>query len=141
MKKQNNQLLKLWFLQATETLCHLSVIKKLFCNVWFFCINEACVNCGKENATTLTWLLKGDLYHKMTLGLTLYLVSLQMTHRDWHAMNINRLNTWQAWLCNLLLHQLVKVLTNKFFYYTWVCWSHWATENIYYTPIFFITTH
>ena len=51
----------------------------------------------------------------MTLGLTLYLVSLQMTHRDWHAMNINRLNTWQAWLCNLLLHQLVKVLTNKFF--------------------------
>ena len=61
MKNQNNQLLKLWFLQATETLCHLSVtdIKKRFCNVWFFCINEACVNCGKENATTLTWLLRG----------------------------------------------------------------------------------
>ena len=61
MKNQNNQLLKLWFLQATETLCHLSVtdIKKRFCNVWFFCINEACVNCGKENATTLTWLLLG----------------------------------------------------------------------------------
>ena len=55
----NYQLLKLWFLQGTETLCHLSVtgIKKWFCNVWFFCINEACVNCGKEKATTLTWLL------------------------------------------------------------------------------------
>jgi hypothetical protein len=61
MKNQNNQLLKLWFLQATETLCHLSVtdIKKRFCNIWFFCINEACVNCGKENATTLTWLKTG----------------------------------------------------------------------------------
>ena len=45
-------------MQATETLCHLSVtdMKKRFCNVWFFCKNEACVNCGKENATTLTWL-------------------------------------------------------------------------------------
>ena len=48
-------------MQATETLCHLSVtdIKKIFCNAWFFCKNEACVNCGKENATTLTWLLRG----------------------------------------------------------------------------------
>ena len=65
MKNQNNQLLKLWFLQATETLYHLSVtdIKKRFCNVWFFCINEACVNCGKENATTLTWLLWGIGFH------------------------------------------------------------------------------
>ena len=26
----------------------------------FFCINEACVNCGKENATTLTWLPGGQ---------------------------------------------------------------------------------
>ena len=48
-------------MQATETLCHLSItdIKKRFCNIWFFCKNKACVNCGKENATTLTWLLKG----------------------------------------------------------------------------------
>ena len=63
MKNQNNQLLKLWFLQATETLCHLSFtdIKKRFCNIWFFCKNEACVNCGKESATTLTWLLVGML--------------------------------------------------------------------------------
>ena len=46
-------------LQATEALCHLSVtyIKKPFCNVWFFCKNEACVNCGTLNATTLIWLL------------------------------------------------------------------------------------
>ena len=45
-------------MQATETLCHLSVtdIKKRFCNIWFFCKKEACVNCGKEIATTLTWL-------------------------------------------------------------------------------------
>ena len=46
-------------MQATETLCHLSVtdIKKRFYNISFFCKNEACVNCGKETATTLTWLL------------------------------------------------------------------------------------
>jgi hypothetical protein len=57
MKNQNNQLLKLWFLQATEALCHLIVtdIKKTFCNI--FCKNEACVNCGTLNATTLIWLL------------------------------------------------------------------------------------
>ena len=30
-----------------------------------FCKNEACVNCGKENATTLTWLLIGPM--KMSL--------------------------------------------------------------------------
>ena len=60
MKNQNDQLLKLWFLQATEALCHLSVtdIKKPFCNVWFFCKNEACVNCGTLNATTLIWLVR-----------------------------------------------------------------------------------
>ena len=46
-------------MQATEALCHLSItdIKKTFCNVWFFCKNEACVNCGTLNATTLIWLL------------------------------------------------------------------------------------
>ena len=65
IQNQNDQLLKLWFLQATETLCHLSVtdIKKLFCNVWFFCINEPSVNCGKENTTNLTWLLWGISFH------------------------------------------------------------------------------
>ena len=56
-------------MQATETLCHLSVtdIKKRFCNVWFFCKNKACVNCGKESATTLTWLLQGGSKQKMLL--------------------------------------------------------------------------
>ena len=46
-------------MQATEALCHLSVtdIKKPFCNVWFFCKNEVCVNCGTLNATTPIWLL------------------------------------------------------------------------------------
>ena len=43
-------------------LCHLSIIdiKKTFCNVWFFCKNEACVNCGTLNATTLIWLVVGS---------------------------------------------------------------------------------
>ena len=42
-------------------LCYLSVedIKKTFCNVGFFCKNEACVNCGTLNAITLIWLLEG----------------------------------------------------------------------------------
>ena len=46
-------------MQATETLCHLSItdIKKTFCNVWFFCKNEACANCTGWNATTVIWLL------------------------------------------------------------------------------------
>ena len=50
-------------MQATEALCHLSVtdIKKIFYNVWFFCKNEACVNCGTLNATTLIWLPQGTL--------------------------------------------------------------------------------
>ena len=41
-------------MQATVTLCHLSVtdIGKTFCNVWFFFKNEACVNCGTLNTTT-----------------------------------------------------------------------------------------
>jgi hypothetical protein len=49
-------------LQDTEALCHLSVtdIKKTFCNVWFFCKNEACVNCGTLNATTLIRLLTAE---------------------------------------------------------------------------------
>ena len=54
-------------MQATEALCHLSVtdIKKTFCNVWFFCENEACVNCGTLNATTLIW-LRGK--HQVAFG-------------------------------------------------------------------------
>ena len=49
-------------MQATEALCNLSVtdIKKTFCNIWFSCKNEACVNCGTLNATNLIWLLWGD---------------------------------------------------------------------------------
>ena len=49
-------------MQATEALCHLSVtdIKKTFCNVWFFCKNEACANCTGWNATTVIWLLWAD---------------------------------------------------------------------------------
>ena len=45
-------------MQATEALCHLSVtdIKKHFATFDFFCKNEACVNCGSLNATTLIWL-------------------------------------------------------------------------------------
>ena len=34
----------------------LQISKKHFATFDFFCINKACVNCGKENATTLTWL-------------------------------------------------------------------------------------
>ena len=30
--------------------------KKKICNILFFCKNEACVNCGSLNATTLIWL-------------------------------------------------------------------------------------
>ena len=43
----------------TEALCHLSVtdIKKHFATFDFFCKNEASVNCGTLNATTLIWLL------------------------------------------------------------------------------------
>ena len=54
-------------MQATEALCHLSVtdIKKTFCSVWFFCKNEACVNCGTLNATTLIW-LRGK--HQVAFG-------------------------------------------------------------------------
>ena len=46
-------------MQATEALCHLSVtdIKKTFCNVWFFCKNEACANCKDWKATTVVWLM------------------------------------------------------------------------------------
>ena len=46
-------------MQATEALCHLNVTdnKETFCNVWFFCKNEACGNGGILNATTLIWLL------------------------------------------------------------------------------------
>ena len=32
--------------------------QKMILQRLIFCINEACVNCGKENATTLTWLLR-----------------------------------------------------------------------------------
>ena len=59
MEEWNNQLYKLWFLQATEALCHLSLtdIKKIFCKVWFFfCKNEACANCTGWNSTTVIWL-------------------------------------------------------------------------------------
>ena len=61
MINQNNQLQKLWFSQATEGLCHLSVtdIKKPFCNIWFFCKNEACANCTDWKATIVIWLLTG----------------------------------------------------------------------------------
>ena len=31
--------------------------QKMILQRLIFCKNEACVNCGKENATTLTWLL------------------------------------------------------------------------------------
>ena len=63
MKNWNNQLLKLGFLQATEALCHLCVtdIKKTFCNIWFFCKNEACANCTDWKATTVIWLLQASL--------------------------------------------------------------------------------
>ena len=46
-------------MQTTEALCHLSVtdIKKTFCNIWFFCKNEACANCTDWKATTVIWLL------------------------------------------------------------------------------------
>ena len=59
MEEWNNQFQKLWFLQATEALCHLCVtnIKKPFYNIWFFCKNQACANCTGWNATTVTWLL------------------------------------------------------------------------------------
>ena len=59
MKNWNNQLLKLWFLQATEALCHLCItdIKKTFCNIWFFSKNKACANCTDWKATTVIWLL------------------------------------------------------------------------------------
>ena len=57
-----NGTLKIWFLQVTEALCHLSVTdikkKKTFCNVWFVCKNEACVNCDTLNAKTAIWLLR-----------------------------------------------------------------------------------
>ena len=50
MKNQNNQLLKLRFLQATEALFHLSItdIKKTFCNV----VSTVQVT------TTVIWLLR-----------------------------------------------------------------------------------
>ena len=33
--------------------------KTILQHLIFFCKNEACVNCGTLNATTLIWLLKG----------------------------------------------------------------------------------
>ena len=59
MEGWNNQL---YFFCKLLRLCHLSTsdIKKNFCNLWFsFCKNEAFVNCGTINATTLIWLLSG----------------------------------------------------------------------------------
>ena len=81
MKNQNNQLSKLWFLQATETLCHLSFtdIKKQFCNIWFFYKNESCVNCGKETATTLTWLMR------VNYGFWAELISLANSNQKAHT--------------------------------------------------------
>ena len=34
--------------------------------IWFVCKNEACVNCGKLNATTLILLLGGNLHLKLS---------------------------------------------------------------------------
>ena len=67
-------------MQATEALCHLSVtdIKKTFCNIWFFCKNEACANCTGWNATTVIWLLL--VKHSLDFVYAAVIFVANMTH-------------------------------------------------------------
>ena len=135
MKNQNNQLLKLWFLQATETLCHLSItdIKKRFCHVWFFCINEACVNCGKENSTTLSWLLWG----LSTAGIHIQLFLFKKTNQINRNIKQKKLfqNTAKQALstnkagCFLLVQTLKNCLCRKFMF-DWKDSSDYILERL-----------
>ena len=53
----------------------LQISKNDFATFDFFCKNEACVNCGKETATTLTWLpsrILVDLCRQVTLKRSLH---------------------------------------------------------------------
>ena len=87
MKNRNNQLLKLWFLQATEALCHLCVtdIKKTFCNIWFFCKNQACANCTGWNATTVIWLPWGYSYQYLIYIARGSFLSISIPTPLWHS--------------------------------------------------------
>ena len=109
-------------MQATEALCHLCVtnIKKTFCNIWFFCKNQACANCTGWNATTVIWLLWGVTFNavvavgvvslllfRLPLAILWFLISLenfylvektkQRKFREKIRRFRNRENMWWAW--------------------------------------------
>ena len=96
-------------MQATEALCYLSItdIKKTFCNVVFFCKNEACANCAGWNATTVIWLPRGSCLQagKMTLSKWQRNCCAARNNRQKLSLFYVLRYLWWCWINKMSLHQ------------------------------------